>query len=621
MSDEDAAAALQTDIGKPYNLNIISNGDGTFNVTAGGNKFSRAFSGPSRLTKGMIKVGFPDDGIISTVARYRTLTRYYLAGILHPLERLKATKDADIKSQLGKWWESLKNSFQTGEDSFTADTTHAQSEETGADGKPIITAVEDGTAGTIPSSETQGILSGLGGLKGTASALGIALATAVICALEEIDKNIGLIRYAQVIAPMTRMATAEISVGNQIMSGQDVDMNEVGQLAQQFNSVNAQGQVTSNWSDAATIQSDTGGGGGIDLDQSTKSLFSGAPSWLSWTTSAPVTAFCSQVVQIGATVLSFVVGTTGVGLLFTIATSVAGYFAIPAAIKAADNLLSGQAVNVNASGAEWGNYIDYGARLAANAQAVQYGGTALNSQQSAQLSAQNQTESQQQFHSESLADRLFNPNDYRSLVGNMIDKLSPGGWQMLASFASNISSIFGSLIQTPASLLSAVGWAATPSYQYPFPEIGFSQQDLNNPLVQDPNANALAATQILNNSPQSSQYIQLALDCFGVDITNGPQGWDVIPTTQNPTDSGFTSQYLNRSYGVDVYDSATYQQSECQSGLSPNDSNWLIIRFFILDTGVFEGYACYLGDDVSCSNDGFTSASLISGQGGVPSGS
>jgi hypothetical protein len=34
-------------------------------------------------------------------------------------------------------------------------------------------------------------------------------------------------------------------------------------------------------------------------------------------------------------------------------------------------------------------------------------------------------------------------------------------------------------------------------------------------------------------------------------------------------------------------------------------TSWLRIRFFVFDTGIMEGYACFNGDDTSCSNDGF----------------
>jgi len=611
LDDEAVLTALKTDY---PNLNITNPSDGEFYLTPGGNKFIQATIGDSQLINAAVDIANPNAGKISNFLRVRVLNRYFDAEAWHIFSRAQADTEQAINDKTSTWLTNLKKFFSSGSEplSETPGTNSSGEEEES-------TPTPDGV---VPDGETNSLLANLGSIKGKVAGVGLAVLSAIVCALDEIDKNIGIIRYAQVISPMERMATTVISAGSQVMSGQDIDMNEVSELSQQFNSVNSQGQVTSNWSDAAPIQSETGGSGDIDLDQSTKDLFSGSPSWLSWTQSGIVQTFCSTAVQAGAFILSFALNFTPGGIIFNILTLAAGAIATPKIVSAADSILAGQAINVNASGAEFGNYVDYGARLAANSDALQYGGTALTSSQSAQLSAQSQSENLKQFESESLADRLFNISDYRSLVGSLIDKLNPNGWQTIASLAGDIPSIFGSIIKMPASLVTATGLAATPSYQYPFPEIGFSEQDLDNPLVQDPNTNAMDVGQLLSSSPLSQQYINLALDCFGIDLYNGPQGWDAVPTTQNPTDSGFTSQYLDRTYGVDPYDPSNYNQSECQNGL-PGDSpnNWLQIRFFIFDTGVMEGYACYLGDNTSCSNDGFTSASLVSGSEGVSNGS
>jgi hypothetical protein len=138
--------------------------------------------------------------------------------------------------------------------------------------------------------------------------------------------------------------------------------------------------------------------------------------------------------------------------------------------------------------------------------------------------------------------------------------------------------------------------AETAPYDYGSPEHGFSQQDLDNPDIEDPFANADAAATVLDGA-DGQKYIDKASKCFGIDLkkVTGDDStdmiWDAIPADEPPN----------------PYDPTKYPQ-DCAAPTELDKNNWLKVRFFIFDTGIMEGYACYHGDHQSCANDGFDSS-------------
>lgn len=603
MDRETALQAAQADLGDKVS---ISDGvrPGTSDVWDGKIHVTSGFFNDSTAIQGM--VGLEGRSSFSTWMRARTLTRYTLASNFHPLRKLDAKLNEKILDLLSDWIAKRNASLEDGIQGGDMDTTGAKEETTDENGKPVIKDVPGGTSGPVAEEQLKTTLSGLKGAAGIAG--GIAFVAGLICMLQTLYQHIGDLQYIQVIVPMTRMAMDAISVGNQIMSGQDVDMNEVAYLSKQFNTVDAKThQVSSVWSDAAPIRAASGSSGGIDVNQGLKDAFLGPPSWLAWTASDPVNTLCSAAGQIIAGGVSIVVGIFSGEIISTIVGTIGSAFFAPKIIDWLSAFLAGQAVNILATGAEWGNDIDYGARLGANAEALQYGGVQLTNQQVAELDAQQRVQDMADFHSHSLAYQLFAADDYRSILGTTIDQLNITGPQSLVAKVADIPSIINSLFRLPLAIFTANVRAASVPYQYPFPEFGFSDEDMNNPLVQDPAANAKAVSQLLDNNNKNGEpdYIQKALSCFGVAVTNGSEGWDAVPTTATAT---YNTKTVNRTYGVNAYDPSQYSSTDC---LDSGDSHWLQIRFWIFDTGVMEGYACFLGDDTSCTNDGFNGSTQI----------
>jgi hypothetical protein len=530
-------------------------------------------------------------GKVAAAINTRFMTKYTQAGF-HPLQK-------SVRS-VSDWWDARVTRMKTGVQPADINTQGAK-EETTQNGKKVVTDAP-GESGPATS---EGIKAKLEAVKGPLGLAGAAATiVAIICLLQAIDHNIGAIRYAQVMVPMIREGMDAISVGNQIMTNQDVDMAQVNKLASQFNTVDpVTHRPSSTWSSAAAIESLSGGYGGTELNPQIKDMFSGPPAALKWTENQAVTTLCGQTAQVVVGVASVAIGLFSGEVASTAAGLLAGALVGPAIIDFISNLLAGATINPDTlSGAQWGNVIAYGARLAGNAQALQYGGVALTNQQVAELNQSTDAQSRSEFHSQTLADRIFNPYDYRSVVGSAIDQINiSGGAGGVLAAITDLPSLFGNILKTPLNLFGAITHAAPAAYQYPFPEFGFSQADLTNPAVDDPVANAKVVGNLLdhNNTNGEPDYIQAGLNCWGVSITKGPDGWDAVPSTDEPSSEAFKQ---DRTQGVDAYDAGTYNQGAC---IKNNDLNWLRFRMWIYDTRLANGYACYMGDQTSCANDSF----------------
>ncbi|MFA5004372.1 MAG: M23 family metallopeptidase [Candidatus Saccharimonadales bacterium] len=574
MTPQQAAAAFEQKTG--------------FKPTINGNKITVDAKGfwsqRKSLSAALSELG---DAKLTTAVRVRVLGKFGLV-TWHPLKIVdKKVNNSAVKianSLKDKWKERLKSGV---EPPVTLDGARGQN--TDANGNPIpLTPEEQASASSSvkDSGKVKSTLDKLANSKGAGIAGGVAAAAGVACALKAVNDSVPEIRYAQVIVPLTRMGMNAITVGYQIMSGQDVDPAELSYLSQSFSHMNDNGTVDT-WDQSLPIRAETGQKGGTDISSGTKDLITkNSISWLSWTNN--LGAICSGVGQAITGVVSIGLGIISGGTVSTISGFIAGAALTGPLIQKAAEFLAGDAVNVLASGAEWGSNVDYGARLGANAAALQFGGTALTSSQSAELTTQSNAIDQANFKSKSLASRLFDPYDSRSMLAHAIDSQSPNMSQNIASLTSRFMNIGSSIIRLPAAIFPHAQAVTSTAYDYGFPEIGFSAADLNNAAVENPYDNADAVATLLDG-PNGATYITKAQACFGVGIGKGADGlWDVTPQKD-----------------VDIY-SAKYDQGGCTSS---GDANWLKIRFFIFDTGIMEGYACAQLDDAqSCANDGIGAA-------------
>lgn len=549
--------------------------------------------------------------------RVRVLSRYGLAS-WHPMKRIDAKINQKLSALYDSWKKSKEDRLKNGVGEGELNTAGAQEQETDPQTKKTTTIPAPGDNGSLPSSKAQQLLGSIKDSKSLKIGGAVSTGVGLVCTVYSVDKNMGEIRLAQVITPLIRMGMDAVTVGNQIMSGNDVSSTEVSFLAKSFNETDSKSNTVSTWNQAASIQAEEGQPYDSNKDISSnyanqpaqpdvKDALSGnVPGWISWAGSVPaVGQLCGTAGGLITGTIGFAVGVFSGGLVSTVGQAFAGALIQPLALDKLSHFLAGESVNVLATGAQWGSDIDYGSRLASNSMSLLFGGVSLTSAQSSQLQAIEDTQSQTEFNSHNIAYKLFDPYDERSAISKVIDGSSTSFTQNIARMGSmfvNFGKSFGSI----GKIFTPKASAAQTPYDYGFPEYGFSSEDLNNPAVGDPYANADAVAQILDG-PSGPSYKGEAEKCFGVTIQkiandDGTQRWDVIPADSpvNPYDSN------PQNYPPDCAK---------PSGLDPNQ--WLKVRFFIFDTSVMEGYACYQGDEQSCTNDGFGTA----GSSGSTSGS
>lgn len=580
MSDEEARLALEKSTGLS-----VAYGEraGTFVVSGNGELSAKE---EVKLRKVVVKsaVELTNLKTIPTAARWRVLGRFYGAtSNLHPIQKLGSYAD----QALTNWWNSKKAEINGKLSGISVDTTGVRDSEdvTNPDGTVTLgTPDPGGTAGVPSGDKVTSVLKGLSQSKTASAVGGFAAVAGVACALKTVDDNVGIFRYVHLIVPMIALSQTYVSVGDEIKNGQSISAGQLGKMAQNFEEVDKEGKVVSTVDDAASVQAAEGKTGGKDLDNATKSsLKKGKISALSWTQTPAVQAVCSPAGTNITTVASVAIGFAGGAFFETVLGGVASSITTEAAISLFSGLLSSGSIDVaGAAGATLGSYIDYGTLFAANSSAVSDGGTALSASQAAALTNSSSQQYLADFQSKSLASRLFDTHDSRSLLAQAINTQTP-------DFSHNVASIFGSfthlgsaLLSVPSKIFGNTVHAGPLPYDYAgTPVIGISQQD------QDANPDFVQTIDRggeLLDGPDSNTYVTKAMNCFGDAITKGTNGWQVVP-----------QKYVN------IYDD-TYDSYNCND----RSADWITFRLFIHDSLALDGYACFKGDDQACADLAFT---------------
>lgn len=431
---------------------------------------------------------------------------------------------------------------------------------------------------------------------------GFAAAIGVLCILQGLDKNYDQVKEAQVVAPLIRIAVEFISVGSQIQSGQEVNLDQLSQLSGMLydNSTDKNDPYAqTGWSDAEAQRAEDINAGNTNSPQTLKGTVKpdgtltkiNSSSPLHWVENIPgLSQLCSPVGSLATSIL-------GGGIAGTIAGELISR--IPAIQNLVGQLFDvitqwmlGRPVTAFPAGGQTGNYLHFGSRLAANAQGATAGGANLSGAQVAQLDNDEQGILARQFASSSISNRLFNPTDSRSLLGRIVSNQNPNLAANATHMATSFTNIWRVFADIPATIFGhRVSAAASVNLEkvYGFPEIGFSDDDMQ--AVGDPIDNATKAANLLDNSGKNGNpdYVQKAKKCFGVDLVSsknkdGSSSWDV----QIGTDT------------LNLYDS-DYTKNNC----GDSNSNWRSIRFFVFDTETMKSAACYEGDDQSCNDMNF----------------
>lgn len=595
LSPDDTKLWLEENIGGTVRPNV----DGTFTVEPDSGLFG--YFANKAINKNLLAAA-DIDGVAGA---FGTRVMGQRDGITwHPIKTLDNNITGAIDQQFTKWLEELKKRISSGDNtelSATAEEKKSQNGEkttspdaeagakaTGEVAKSAEEAVAESDLNTENGVPDAGPSDGVIKQFTESTAGGLALkATAVIglaCAAKGIAKAADDIKHDSVVLPLIRTGMQAMSVGNQVMSGKDMDAQQLGFFAKQLND-----PKSGSWAAAKSIQAEEGvEQTGPDLPDSAKiskiqegnmftQIFAEIPG---------LDAVCSVADSAIGGIAMTVVGaiTAPVATIGQTFVSKSGLLNGP--ISSLVRWIAGSPIPTYVVGPTYGNYINYGARMAANDSNAANGGIPLTNSQTTALKAFETKNQQQEIAAQPIMKKLFDPNSPDSVVGKAIDAQPssiPAGFASIFANIMNPYKIFRGL----ASILTPRAHAAAEPYDYGFPQIGFSLDVMNSPAYEDPFMNAESVITSLK-SGEGKDLIKRANSCFGVTLG-----------TDGSVKSSFTS--------LDVTKKGFYSNdNNCADG----GDTWTRLRLYILDTKTAEGADCYYsGDTESCADVGFGNTS------------
>lgn len=511
-------------------------------------------------------------------------------GMWHPMakfdEKFVQGVDAKYLSWKKKYADRIKNGSDIPEASLKANEGPP-----GADGEPTpptdaeVQVTEEGNKILGSGDDAAGGVSGkLGKINGGVAAIG------AICAVKAVSNNIDNIRQNNVIVPMMRLGFEAIAVGNQIKAGKDVDVDQLAYYAKQYTDAKAKSWVASKSVQYELGQKLTGKDLPSELEVSVER--NPVSNFLNSMDSVGLGTVCdaagSPVGTVLSTVLDAATGPVGAAAGFAFSS-----FVLPEVITGVESWLGGDQVNLDKLvGPDFGSAVNYGSRIAANETFASGGGVPLTADQELALRNERLSEKQEVFKKKPVYARLFDSSDTSSLLSQTAMS-NPGNITGLATQAASSFSgptqIFGSFFSSIASPKVA----ALETYDYGFPKISYTNEEIDDPELANPYESADKVYDILNSS-RGDEYIERMKTCFNV----------VLDKEGNVTTLGKTVSYLNFK-----------DHPEC----SEDNKDWLRVRMYAFDTQLLSSAACFDGvDDKSCEDVGITASSDSVGTTGQP---
>lgn len=352
------------------------------NITVVDGKVRVSAEGLGEFANGkLIRSALKDSGYskIGSAIRSRIMTKR--GGVsLHPLKQLDKKIITKLDDRLKKWATDREERLRNGAtDTPTVDA--GNSKDTNGDGtadapsEEVKAAAEEAkkikepTGDTTPAgvsaadAEVAGIKSKLG------KAAGISAIVGLVCLAEGISNNIDQIKQSNVVLPLMRLGGEGIAIGNQLMTGQDIDIEQLGELNKKLYS-----DTDGSWAAARSIQAEQGKQlTGPDIGS--EAQINNARNIVSEVLND--IPLLSGVCEVANSTIGQII-TTGLDIFSGPAAATAGYIISqtlgPKAIDAFARWIAGHPIDVNVAGANYGNYINYGARLAANDSIIASGG-------------------------------------------------------------------------------------------------------------------------------------------------------------------------------------------------------------------------------------------------------
>jgi hypothetical protein len=546
-----------------------------------------------------------NDGSIISGLKNRVFEKYFgIPSIFHPIKR---NVTQPLKDKIAG---VITNKLGSNNEQAAADEAQAASDEALATPTPTPTEV---------TSESK-IKDSLSGVSKTAK--GLLLFNTATCLARDTAKDIPAINRALIVAPSMAHALTLIALGHQIKTGQDVNPYQLnsalsgltdsstGQSVWSARALDATSspanysgtiipveyaQGFSSSTTSAVIDDTLGGGifgalvcsslgqliqGGLNIGLLASGVFDDGASWgvkAAELAQLGLKQGTKTVLKGSSKFIARIVVTSGVTQLLEL--HVAELFAAKGVVPK------------QFAGSLGGNLLAYGARAAANSGALASGAVDLGSTASTLLSYQEAQQANTEFNGKSLAYKLFNPDDRKTVAGHLVDNINPNMSQNVSNVATSLLN-FSFITNMTKNLGTIFGSRANADtnqpYDWGFSQYGIPDSLINNPAYDDPYANADTVAKVLDSGGGlSSPYVGKVMDCFGDQITQINGLYSIVPSTDvNPTDVS----YLSR---------------DCAN---LNDPNWARMIMFIEDSRNMDSASCFVGgadSSQSCTNSGF----------------
>lgn len=409
----------------------------------------------------------------------------------------------------------------------------------------------------------------------TNTAKGPLIAAAVTCSLKEFSSSIDAQNYEN-MQKTIRLGMAAVTIGSQVKSNQDISQD----ILSAVNESNYDPETGTSWTADAGIKTENGEPGGVDYNADAKPGSKEKPVIFRFADGIPNPGVpgtginvCNSI-DVAGNVISSVPGISQAQSVVNSAiNSGLGVFGIPSTDRlmemAIDYFATG-GVDVMSRGAKRGGLENIGVRLAANDTFLAMGAKELSETETIEAKASTNAELAYRQSQLGFADRYLDVHNAHSAVASIMRNVTVNVQGNVQFFTKIPSLLFSSI----TGLFSNRALAAA-TYDYGFPLFGFSEEEMNNPAVQDPFANAeyIESPGVLENL--NAEYGD---DCFGMTVS--------------------TSGQLVYGQSVDF----TKIPDKCRG----NGEALLRYRFYLADMVNAHSIACYEGaDEQSCAQLGF----------------
>ncbi|MBW3569343.1 M15 family metallopeptidase [Candidatus Parcubacteria bacterium] len=428
-------------------------------------------------------------------------------------------------------------------------------------------------------------------VEGKEAAISSALVSgAAICLVRDVADDVVAVNHAAIVVPSIIEATDKTALGAQAKAGANIDLGQAGGEIESFTDKNGK----TIWTGKALNALANGGvGNGEEIPAEHQQAFSNKTTaqsikdHVSEKLGGDVVAgvACSvpgQIVQIGASLALLAAGpvTGGATWKAFVIKAGAGAAASGGAMLllkklAVAALKSDALVPIPPSGPLGGNILAYGARASAGMSCRASGCVALEGTEKTTVQRELQEKHEHEFRSKSFLARTFDVYDYRSLLSKTVIHSNPNPANALNSLASSVSNLASGTFGSIFGLFTKAAFAQPEGQQYDwdFPQYGIPKKILGNPKYADPIGNAEALVGVFKGS---DKYEDKARKCFGVEISEGANGWQSkVEEEVNPN----SDEYIKGEKCNDI-----------------KDENWARTILFVMDDQTILAMTCFDGD-------------------------